>query len=818
MGAVSKGREISMHWTFLQRRSLKTRVTFFTLAVFVISIGVLSFSTSRMLRADIERVLGSQQASTVSIVGAQINQELVDCIRALELVAGAIDASLLAKPAALQKLLEDRPILRVSFNGGIFVTGVDGTAIADFPAVPGRVGTNYMDRETVAIPLTEGKLVIGRPNLGKTLKAPIFSIAVPIRDKQERVIGVLVGTIDLGRHNFLNFIGEGRYGGGGGYLIVDPRYKLFVTATDKSRVMQPLPAPGINRVLDRRLEGFDGPAVNLNSVGVEVLSSSARIPVAGWILIATLPTAEAFAPIREMQAHLLLVTLLLTLLAGILTWWMLRRQLAPILATVKTLALYSHSDQALQPLPLIRQDEIGDLIGGFNRLLETLRQREEALRNTEGKLRQAQILARSGNWFWDLHTDTHTWSEEIYAIYGRDPALHPAAYPEVKMYFAAASWAQLSDAVEKCRTNGDSYSCDAEVVRPDGTKRWVLIYGEARRNENGDIVALHGTVQDITDRKEAEQKITELNRDFVSFLDNTSDFIYFKDANSRFRFCSQAMANITGHASWRDMIGKHDLEVFPAETAQIYYQEELPIFRDGKPLLNKIDPYYDASGNKRWVSTNKWPLLDANGIVVGLFGISRDITERRQMEEQVRQMAFHDSLTNLPNRRLLNDRLTQAIAAGKRSGCYGALMFLDLDNFKPLNDAHGHEAGDLLLIEVAGRLKSCVREMDTVARSGGDEFVVILGELDKQKAESITQAGIVAEKIRSRLSAPYFLTAKHEGNAGVSIEHHCTASIGVALFGNHVTNPDNILNWADTAMYQAKGAGSNLIRFYDPQK
>jgi diguanylate cyclase (GGDEF)-like protein len=266
------------------------------------------------------------------------------------------------------------------------------------------------------------------------------------------------------------------------------------------------------------------------------------------------------------------------------------------------------------------------------------------------------------------------------------------------------------------------------------------------------------------------------------------------------------------------MIGKHDFEIFPKETAAIYYEEELPVFRGGKPLLNKIDPYFDASGNKGWVSTNKWPLLNAEGRVVGLFGISRDITERIQMEEQIREMAFHDTLTNLPNRRLLTDRLTQAIAASKRSGCYGALMFLDLDNFKPLNDAHGHDAGDLLLIEVAERLKGCVREIDTVARSGGDEFIVILGELDKQEAESNTQAGIVAEKIRGKLSEPYLLTVKREGNADLTVEHHCTASIGVALFGNLETSQDDILNRADSAMYQSKAAGRNLIRFYDARK
>lgn len=191
----------------------------------------------------------------------------------------------------------------------------------------------------------------------------------------------------------------------------------------------------------------------------------------------------------------------------------------------------------------------------------------------------------------------------------------------------------------------------------------------------------------------------------------------------------------------------------------------------------------------------------------------RDVTERKQLEEQVQQLAFYDTLTNLPNRRLLNDRLSQAMAASKRSCLYGALIFLDLDNFKQLNDTHGHVVGDLLLIEAANRLKSCVREMDTVARFGGDEFVTILSDLDVDKTESTSQAGIVAEKIRCALSEPYYLTIEHEGQAETPVEHHCTASIGVTLFIHHETNEKEILTRADDAMYQAKEAGHNLIRF-----
>jgi diguanylate cyclase (GGDEF)-like protein len=208
-------------------------------------------------------------------------------------------------------------------------------------------------------------------------------------------------------------------------------------------------------------------------------------------------------------------------------------------------------------------------------------------------------------------------------------------------------------------------------------------------------------------------------------------------------------------------------------------------------------------------------IRNSHGQPLRVVVVSRDITERKQAEEQIRNLAFYDSLTQLPNRRMLDDRLNQAMAASKRSGRYGALMFLDMDNFKPLNDQHGHGAGDLLLKEVARRISSCVRGMDTVARFGGDEFVVMLSELDTDKQSSIVQAGIVAEKIRAILAQPYILTLQQEGETETKVEHHCTSSIGVVMFVNNEDKPAELLKRADMVMYQAKESGRNQVRFFN---
>ena len=188
--------------------------------------------------------------------------------------------------------------------------------------------------------------------------------------------------------------------------------------------------------------------------------------------------------------------------------------------------------------------------------------------------------------------------------------------------------------------------------------------------------------------------------------------------------------------------------------------------------------------------------------------VSHDITERKQADENIRNLAFYDPLTHLPNRRLLNDRLVQVMAASRRNGCYAAVIFLDLDNFKPINDDHGHELGDALLVEVAKRISHCVRKVDTVARFGGDEFVVLLGELDKDKAISATEALHIAEKIGAALAEPYVLQQD-------AVEHRCSASIGCVLFFDHESGQEDLFRWADMAMYQAKRNGRKQICFPD---
>lgn len=306
------------------------------------------------------------------------------------------------------------------------------------------------------------------------------------------------------------------------------------------------------------------------------------------------------------------------------------------------------------------------------------------------------------------------------------------------------------------------------------------------------------------ERKRSEEmlRLSEMS------LRTVSQGVFISNAQQNAIFVNQAFFDMTGYGE-EDVMGKNCrflqgplTDPHVVDQMRVALKNETEFFGE---VLN-----YRKDGTPFWNELTITPVRDSEGRLTHFIGVSRDISKRKESEEQISSLAFYDPLTLLPNRRLLNDRIALVMAASKRNGRYAALMVLDLDNFKPLNDAHGHMVGDLLLVKAAERLKNCVRETDTVARFGGDEFVVLLSELYADKAESISMASAVAEKIRASLSDAYFLSL-HPEEEGDFLEHCCSASIGVAVFVNHEDSQEAVFKRADAAMYQAKESGRNRI-------
>ena len=321
--------------------------------------------------------------------------------------------------------------------------------------------------------------------------------------------------------------------------------------------------------------------------------------------------------------------------------------------------------------------------------------------------------------------------------------------------------------------------------------------------------AILTAISDVTERNRVDSAL-QLS---ASVFTHAREGICIVDSKGAIVNVNEAFCRMTGYA--RDQVlGQNPRILQSGRHGKDFYAAMWSV-------LHEVDHWngelWDrrADGTEYPASLSISVVRDGQGRVSQYVGMFTDIAERKKLEEQVKQLAFSDPLTQLPNRRLLEDRMTQAIAASRRSSLYNALLFLDLDNFKPLNDTHGHRVGDLLLVEVANRLRACVREVDTVARLGGDEFVVLLSGLDLNKEESATQACAVAEKIRASLSASYLLSVDADDSPHEVVEHRCSASIGVVVFADSEGNSEMVLRWADAAMYRAKRAGHNSIRFHE---
>jgi len=778
-------------WAF-PRHSLKTRILVATLALFAAGIWSLSLFTTRTLLLDMEHQLGDQQFSIATYVATEVDKELRNRIRGLELVAKVIDAPLIENHNALQRFLEQHHVLLDLFNGGLFVSDANGTAIADVPLSTGRTGINYLFRDYLRAALKDGVFSVSEPITGTQIKSTVTVIAVPIRDTQNVVIGALCGVTRLDQPNFLDQITNNQYGQTGGYLMYAPRNRLIIAATDKTRVMEHLAPPGSEPKVDRFVAGYEGTDVVVNGKGVEVVASVRRVPTTGWHVVASLPTKEAFAPIAEMRKRMLLATVLLSFVAGGLVWWLLQRQLRPLETTARKLAGMGRSKEELYPLPVTRSDEIGLLIAAFNDLLAVLKRREAALQESEERFKALHEGSFGGIAIHDkgIILDGNQSLADMTG-YSRDELIGMDG-----LLFVAPAWREL---VRQNIRTGNPSTYEAQGLRKDGTTFPMAIRGKNIPYKGQTVRVTE--FRDITVDKQVEQQ-----QQIAAIAFESQEGLIITDAEHRIVRANHAFATIVGYPI-DEIQGKHPRMLHSERFSQEQFQTMIATlessgFWQGEILFRRKN----GEDFPAWITITA--VRSATNMITHYVTSVEDITQRKIAEEEIKHLAFFDQLTGLPNRRLLADRLKQALSASCRHNHCGALLFIDLDNFKTLNDTLGHDQGDLLLQRVAERLAKCVREGDTVARLGGDEFVVMLETLSDSMQEAASHAEMIGEKIIASLGQPYHFSG---------YEHHSSASIGIAMFLGCNDNAEELLKRADMAMYQAKSAGRNTLRFFDPE-
>ena len=502
--------------------------------------------------------VANQQLSIASYVARDIDHSIETRRALIGELSTALPQELLLQPQKLATWLRERQRLNPLFNSGLLVMRPDGVGLlAEYPVVAGRSNLVYSDTDWFQAVLHADAPVMSKPERGRATGEPILIMAAPVRNAAEQVVAVLAGVVVLNSPGFLDRLQEVRLGASGGFLLISPADKLFVASSDPAMVLKPTPAPGVNLLHDRAMAGFRGTGITINAKGVEELSSMATVPSTGWFVVARIPTTEVFHPIQAMRNFFLKNTLVVLFATIAILMLVLPRLLRPLTSAAQAMREMADGKRPLAPLPVKRRDEVGDLVLGFNYLVERLYEKEAALRASEASM---------------------------------------------------------------------------------------------------------------------------------AF------------------------------------------------------------------------------------------------------------------------MAHHDALTGLYNRTMLEDRLQQALARAQREGLHFALLFCDLDDFKPINDQYGHAAGDAVLRQVAARLLDERRSTDTVARLGGDEFVILLTDLSDSRNDTRDGAIVVAQQLLELLSIPF--------NVGGKI-FQLSTSIGIALYSGVGVSASQLMSQADIAMYRAKAAGKNEFCVFD---
>ncbi|EQD36532.1 sensory box-containing protein, partial [mine drainage metagenome] len=349
------------------------------------------------------------------------------------------------------------------------------------------------------------------------------------------------------------------------------------------------------------------------------------------------------------------------------------------------------------------------------------------------------------------------------------------------------------------------YRCEFRVFSKSGAWVWYANYGKIMdRDGNNSGRRFIGVTFNIDDRKRNEEMLAVRGQVWRTLVENSPDTIARYDRECRRIYVNLSLSTLT-EGGEKVLLGKKPSE-FPGGQDYVDYEAKIQeVFETGRDIEFELN-IKSRTGKELCNHIRLTAEHDSSGSIVTVMGVGRDISELNIQRQKINEMAFYDSLTGLPNRRLLIDRLQHTLAFSARSGLQNALIFIDLDNFKTLNDTLGHDIGDLLLKQTAQRLTACMRQEDTVARMGGDEFVIILENLSNHIQEAEFQVETINKKILTILNQPYQL-ANHN--------RYITPSIGIVIFSGNQFSIDELMKRADIAMYQAKKAGRNTIRFFD---
>jgi diguanylate cyclase (GGDEF)-like protein/PAS domain S-box-containing protein len=776
--------------------SIKSKVTLIATGALLALLALVSAIQLSFFKGEMRQVLQSQQFTLVSRVAEDIDETLLLRLNALAGLAKALPTAELERPRLMQKDLEGHLGLQSQFDA-LSVISAAGKIVASVPYDARRDAINLSDRPWIREVLDHGRPVISPPHRARLNAEPQVILGAPILGPRGEVVGALAGTLSLFRPNFLGNIGRTPVGRTGVFALFT-RDRMIVMSADKDRILTQGPAPGVSSPFDNATAGREGSEEGVNSRGLHALFTYKSLKSVPWVLVAALPAEEAYAPFAAAQKQIVEIMAVLALLLAPLMWLAVRSLLAPLLTLHQTIRRGRDDPGSVPEVTVRRADEIGDLAADFNALM---RQRNEA----------AAALQENAH--------------RLSMITDNTPALIAYVDAEQRFRYANATyreWSGLAPEEVRGRTMrevlGEAYASREPYIREalEGREARfdlpVTFGGRERYTDSryvpdllpdGSVAGFYVLATDVTPLKRTEQRLRESEQQLSLALEGSQLALFDWNIAAGEVFLSEQWAVMLGgkRAPTRTTFAALEQLVHPDDAAELGR-----LMRDA---LKGATSYFRAehrvrtnSGGWIWVQSHgQVTARDPDGQALRLIGTSADVTERKRAEAdlaesraQLERAAQSDSLTGLPNRNLLGDRLDQALARARRSRQLISLLYLDLDQFKDINDALGHAAGDALLKAFAERLNACVRETDTVARMGGDEFVILLEDVREDG-----DARAVADKIIDVMRRDFRVDSKAV---------HSTTSIGIA-FTRGDTTGEELMKQADAALYEAKRAGRN---------
>ena len=780
---------------FWKSWTITTRIGAVISAGVITSILVIVLGTVTFLKKEYLTTFGKQLFTTVQAFGMYIDADLANKLKAITVVANVVPPEIMLDPSSAQKFLASRTGINAMLDDGVMILNAEGKILAEIPlASPETAKKDYSSFPFYQQASKAARPVISEPFFStRSGHRPVIELVAPIRNGNGIISGYLCGGLSLNGDNALGNIAR-RKVGEGGYFYVYSQDRTILIHRDSSRMMQKDVPLGANHLFDQALQGFEGSGETVTSRGLHMMASFQHLQQAPWILAANVPMEEVLAPFYTTQRLIILTIIICGSCVLLCCWWALFRFMTPLYDFI-THMKKSGADRI--PFKQEGGPEVTLLTTIFNQMLARM-QASQAELTTNEELQRTLLNAspdiicfKDDQGRWLLANDA---ALNLFQLQGVEYQGKKGSELIMNNPFYHDTFLAREMTAEQVWEHGTMLTTEETINIPDQEKRIFEIINAPLFHPDGRRKAMVIIGRDISTRRKNEEYIRKLSL----AVEQSPVSIVITDIQGTIEFVNPKFSRITGY-TYEEAVGKNPRILKSEHTSPEIYKQLWQTISAGKvwegDFCNK-----KKNGEEFIEHALISPIFNQNGKVTHYMAIKEDITAKKQSEDIIWQQANFDTLTQLPNRRLLLDRLQNAIAQTRRENAPLALIFLDLDHFKEVNDTLGHDYGDILLIEAARRIQDCVRDTDTVARFGGDEFVLLLTNIKLD-----TGVDKVAEKILDTISQPFYLK---DEKASISV------SIGVTICPQDATDINTLLKNADRAMYLAKGAGRNCWRSF----